>query len=240
MADTSTTHILYDFFGTLVHYSPSRTEQGYERSFTLLQAAGATLDYDAFLSLWSEIFDEYEDLAERSHREFSMVEVGEAFLHRAFGEPLDRMLDPFLSTYLEEWNKGVRYLDALPAMLERMSDNFTLAIITNTHEARLVHGHLGRMGVANLFDRVITSVEVGTRKPAPGIFEYTLRELDVQADRCLYVGDNYEADFVGARSVGMQALLIDPAYQAPVSPANRLTSVLDLEMRLHPIGPSFS
>ena len=55
-----TTHVLLDFFGTLVDYSASRTEQGYERSFALLQAAGCRLDYQAFLSLWSEVFLEFD------------------------------------------------------------------------------------------------------------------------------------------------------------------------------------
>lgn len=47
------THLLFDFFGTLVDTSPSRTEQGVEASFGLLQREGTALDYDGFLALWS-------------------------------------------------------------------------------------------------------------------------------------------------------------------------------------------
>ena len=54
------THILFDFFGTLVDYSPSHTEQGYEQSYSLVQAAGADLDYDRFLTLWSGVFSELD------------------------------------------------------------------------------------------------------------------------------------------------------------------------------------
>jgi len=42
-----TTHVLFDFFGTLVEYSPSRTDQGYDRSFSLLRDAGLRLGYEA-------------------------------------------------------------------------------------------------------------------------------------------------------------------------------------------------
>ena len=100
------THILFDFFGTLVEYSASRTEQGYERSFRLLQEAGADFDYEQFLSLSSEVFAEFDAAAEQSHREFSMVELASAFLRRAVGVPSEALVRDFVKVYISEWNKG--------------------------------------------------------------------------------------------------------------------------------------
>ena len=228
----ATTHVLFDFFGTLVDYSPSRTEQGYERSFDLLQAAGSKLDYEAFLSLWSEVSGEFDRVAERTHREFSMDDLGREFLRRAIDAPADGIVHDFVQTYVSEWNKGVRYFEELPAILERLSRSFRLAIITNTHDADLVPNHLECMGIAGLFSHVVTSVEVGKRKPAPDIFEHALRVLQVGAERCVYVGDSYEADYVGARAAEIRGLLIDPRRQAPIALADRLESILEVESLL--------
>jgi putative hydrolase of the HAD superfamily len=227
------THVLFDFFGTLVRYSPSRTEQGYERSHALLRDAGCTLAYDAFLALWSEVSEAMDAEAERTHREFSMRELGDAFFARAVGPVPGPLVDAFVETYVDEWNRGVHDLDGVAALLERLAARFTLAVVTNTHDATLVPRHLDRMGVRGLFARVVTSVELGVRKPAPAIFAHAVRELDAAPDRCLYVGDTYAADYRGATRAGIRAFLIDPGAAAPIPEEHRLASLLALEERMH-------
>ena len=46
------TGILFDFFGTLVEYSPSRVEQGYHATHALLLNEGIDISYAAFLKTW--------------------------------------------------------------------------------------------------------------------------------------------------------------------------------------------
>jgi putative hydrolase of the HAD superfamily len=228
-----TTHVLFDFFGTLVRYSPSRTEQGYPRSFGLVTGAGARLDYAAFLGLWSEVSAEFDREAEQSLREFSMLEVGHAFLLRALGRTPDRALvEEFVAAYLAEWNQGVAYLDGMEQLLERLASRYTLSIVTNTHQPDHVPDHLRRMGVSERFCTVVTSVEFGLRKPHPKIFGHALERLSAESEECVYVGDDFEADYRGARSAGIEALLIDPMRRTPVHEAARLASIFELEARL--------
>ncbi|MFC7642798.1 hypothetical protein ACFQX6_19075 [Streptosporangium lutulentum] len=74
------THIFLDFFGTLVDYSASRTEQGYESSHELLRRLGASLTYQEFLDAWSRALAEFDRMSDRDDREFSMAEAGTVFL----------------------------------------------------------------------------------------------------------------------------------------------------------------
>ena len=46
-------------------------------------------------------------------------------------------------------------------------------------------------------------------KPHPPIFLEALRRAEVGPQEALYVGDQYETDVKGARSVGIQPVLID-------------------------------
>ncbi|MBY0401009.1 HAD family hydrolase [Myxococcota bacterium] len=231
-----TTHILFDFFGTLTSYSASRTDQGYAKTFRLLRENGASLGYEEFLSRWSEVAAEFDEAAERTHREFSMTDLAAAFLGRIFPVPRETLVREFVEMYLSEWNKGVRYLLDVPPLIHGLSQRFELAVITNTHDRDLVPNHLARMGISQAFGRVFTSVELGFRKPSPRIFEHALDVLAVSPDRCVYVGDNYAADYLGARGVGMRALLIDPSGSAPVPDADRLRSIVELEGALGPEG----
>jgi len=47
-------------------------------------------------------------------------------------------------------------------------------------------------------------------KPHPSIFVSALERLACAASATLFIGDSYEADYLGAKGVGMQALLVDP------------------------------
>ncbi|MGH0035741.1 MAG: HAD family hydrolase [Myxococcota bacterium] len=225
-----TSHILFDFFGTLVEYSASRTEQGYPRSFAWLVSHGAELDYPGFLELWSRTSSEFDRRAEASLREFSMGELGRAFLERALPRPPeDERVDAFVASYLAEWNKGVRFSGRTGALVARLAERYELAVVTNTHDPDLVPGHLEAMGLSGCFRRVFTSVELGTRKPHPEIFRHALRELDIGPTECVFVGDDLLADYRGARGAGIRGLLIDPERRAELPEADRLGSLLDLE-----------
>jgi epoxide hydrolase-like predicted phosphatase len=57
-----------------------------------------------------------------------------------------------------------------------------------------------------LLDPVVISGEVGLRKPLAPIYELTLDRLGLPADRAVFV-DDAEPNVLGARAVGMRALL---------------------------------
>jgi putative hydrolase of the HAD superfamily len=133
---------------------------------------------------------------------------------------------------VDEWNAGVRDKPGVPELLARLARRFTLAVVTNTHEPSLVPDHLRRMGIAERFRCVVTSVECGTRKPGPRIFGHAVERLAASPERCVFVGDSLDADYRGAESAGMRAFLIDPLAKHPVPSDARLESVLALERRL--------
>ncbi len=54
--------VLFDFFGTLVHYSASRTEQGYHRTLAVLHETGVDLSYQGFLDTWSRASEVHEQV----------------------------------------------------------------------------------------------------------------------------------------------------------------------------------
>jgi putative hydrolase of the HAD superfamily len=65
---------------------------------------------------------------------------------------------------------------------------------------------LDEQGLAERFDAIVFSSDIGVRKPRPEIFQRALDELGVTADRALFVGDRLVADVRGARDVGMRTV----------------------------------
>jgi putative hydrolase of the HAD superfamily len=71
-----------------------------------------------------------------------------------------------------------------------------------------VQGHkMKAASLENFFDQIINSEHVGVRKPHPDIFRYALEKAGAEAGESLMIGDDWEADILGARNYG-----IDQAY----------------------------
>lgn len=223
------THVLFDFFGTLVRYSPSRVEQGYPLSHDLLRRLGSPLGYDEFLALWDGICAALERDAEETHVEYSMDQACSAFLRRALPQPpAPAAVELFRDTYIGEWNKGVHYIDGVVPMLEELAQRYTLALVTNTHHAAVIHGHLRAMQAAPHFRVIVTSVELGRRKPSPEIFQHALDLSSGTAAAAVYVGDSYVPDYLGAAAAGIRCLLLDPDRAHAIPAADRLAGILHL------------
>jgi putative hydrolase of the HAD superfamily len=135
------THVLFDFFGTLVDYSASRTEQGYHESHRLVTELGADLDYGRFLDEWTRVCAAHDRRSDADDSEYSMMDVGTAFLRDVLGrEPGPGDIDAFVEAYVEEWNTGVRYPAGIADLIFRLGRRYRLAVVTNTHHARSCRG----------------------------------------------------------------------------------------------------
>lgn len=85
---------------------------------------------------------------------------------------------------------------------------YFVAVISNADGT--VESLLHEAGVREHLSFVIDSGIVGVEKPEPRIFEMALEKAGVSAEESYYVGDIYPIDVVGARSVGMTPVLVDP------------------------------
>jgi putative hydrolase of the HAD superfamily len=96
--------------------------------------------------------------------------------------------------------------DAEPALRELRSRGLRLAVASNWDCS--LPGWLERAGLASLVDGVVSSAVVGRAKPAADVFLAALRIAGVPPAEALHVGDSLQNDVDGARSAGVQALLL--------------------------------
>lgn len=228
-----TTHILFDFFGTLVEYDSAKGVTAYPKTRELLTRWGIALTDEQLINRWSQLWMGFETRSQADHREFSMVDVANAFLIDLLGRmPGNDEVDRFVAVYIAEWNGGVYHIDGMAAWLTKLAQRYRLAIVSNVHEADLVPGHLRRMGIADLFDLIVLSVQVGWRKPHPEIYTAAMEGLRLKPENAIFVGDNYIADYVGPSRLGIRAYVIDPGQITDVPPERRLSSVFEVAERI--------
>lgn len=95
--------------------------------------------------------------------------------------------------------------DALVALVDM---GYRLAVISNA-DGRMEE-LLERVGLRGHFEFVLDSGVIGVEKPDPAIFREGCRLLGLPAAECLYVGDLYPVDYLGAIGAGLEAVLLDP------------------------------
>lgn len=228
--------VLLDLFGTLVEYDPSRTAQDHSATHDLLVGWGYAGTYDDFLTGWVDVSESFDRRSDLDDSEFSMDEVALAFLstHLRGLDPTPDRRAELVDAYIASWSSAVRPFDDTLASVERLAGHHRLAVVSNTHHAPMVHRLLAEAGIAGRMHAVITSVEVGHRKPHPAIYASAVERLGTTPDHCTFVGDTLAADHTGPTAAGMRAFLLDPTGAAPIPPAARIATLTDLADRLCP------
>jgi putative hydrolase of the HAD superfamily len=90
---------------------------------------------------------------------------------------------------------------------------YKIGLISNTYWAADMHDrHLAQFGLIDYFDVRIFSADTAHIKPHPSIFSDTLLLMNVDAPQAVYVGDRPDNDVLGAKQVGMYAVLIRSPY----------------------------
>jgi putative hydrolase of the HAD superfamily len=109
----------------------------------------------------------------------------------------------------------------VPAVLDTMRERgYRLGIVSDWVSGLL--GILRHLGLTRSFDWVLASGLIGASKPSPSLYRLAVQRAGTGAERMLHVGDSYYADILGARTVGVDAILIDwrrrrlPTLDVPV------------------------
>lgn len=101
----------------------------------------------------------------------------------------------------------------VPAVLAALRERgFRLAVTSNVTSRRSVQHNLAVYGVSHYFNPIVTSVDLGIRKPNPKIFLETARRMDLPPAACAYVGDTISRDVVGARRAGYGLVIQIPSF----------------------------
>ena len=104
----------------------------------------------------------------------------------------------FLTTY--------NYLfDNTNEILEYLNPNYNLHIITNGFK-EVQQGKLSKAKIDHFFNTVTNSEMVGVKKPNPKIFQHALKLANANPEQSVMIGDNFEADILGALNIGIDAI----------------------------------
>lgn len=114
--------------------------------------------------------------------------------------------------------------DAAAALRQARGSSWRVVVASNWDIS--LHHVLQRLELAQLVDGIVTSAEVGARKPSPAVFERALALVHATPPEALHVGDSIEEDVLGALAAGIEAILLARQGGAEAPPGVRVISSL--------------
>ena len=117
------------------------------------------------------------------------------------------LCEQFADAFLDLCPRQPHLLPGAIELLDYCKERYTLHIITNGFkEVQGIKMAAGKLD--HYFTHVINSEDAGFKKPHAGIFQHAFDLAGTNASESLMIGDDWDADIIGARGVGMDQVFI--------------------------------
>ena len=124
-----------------------------------------------------------------------------ALFLKALGLPEEYTI-PITQIYMDEYPKIKSEVPDAVATIQSLAKAYKIGIVSNSF-ADVQFRKLETLGILSEMSCIILSDETGLRKPDPEIFIRAASQLEINPSDCLYVGDSYVNDIIGAANAGM-------------------------------------
>ncbi len=210
-------HIFFDLDHTLWDFDKNSL-LAFEKIFQKFEVA---LTVEEFLNAYQPINMNYwklyreEKVTKTALRRGRLIETFENF---QMSFPLD-IIDEMSDDYIDFLPLNNYLIDGARDVLEYLYPKYKLHIITNGFR-EVQKRKLVSSGIQDFFDTVTNSEDAGVKKPNPYIFEHALKKSGAKATNSLMIGDNYEADIMGAEGIGLETICFN--YHGEILPVKNV------------------
>jgi epoxide hydrolase-like predicted phosphatase len=149
---------------------------------------------------------------------FGCETAAEAYVGRATVDDVWRaMIDQFeiheseRQSFVSDFWRGDRVDYQLVEFIRGLRPQRKTALLSNAWND--LRGSLKEWEIADAFDQIIISAEVGIAKPHPRIYELALEGLELSPQEAVFI-DDFELNIKGAQHVGLCTIAFDSPKQA--------------------------
>lgn len=199
-------HIFFDLDHTLWDFEKN-SALAFQKIFEMQQI---DVEIDDFLKVYKPINFRYWELYRDNSVSKEALRYGrlkESFDSLKF-ETTDTTINLLADEYIKYLPANNHLLEDTIEVLDYLHDKYTLHIITNGFE-EVQHTKMKNAGILHYFESITTSEEAGVKKPHPAIFEKAILKSKANPSQSVMIGDNLEADVVGAHQFGLHAIYLD-------------------------------
>ncbi len=138
-----------------------------------------------------------------------------ARLYQVFRCPITQ---PFVDCIVHHLDT-MKYITIDPTAIEIvriLQQRYSLSLVSNMLlPGKLLVARLQSAHIADAFQTISVSSDVGFIKPHARIFHWTLERDHLKAEHVVFVGDTYQQDIRGAQQVGMKTIWLNSRHENP-------------------------
>ena len=189
--------ILFDFDGTL----SNRQMNAYLMYRDFLKPYFSDLNEIEFEAVMQDMLTfDCNGTTETHQRMIPFLNKYKEFLPDDFN---DRFID---FSKLNMWRYAV-LKDETIDVLKRLKGKYRLCILSNGFSYSQ-HNKIKQVGIEDYFDVILVSGDLDFKKPEVEIFEYAAKQLGVECEECMMIGDVFSSDILGAIRAGVTPVWI--------------------------------
>lgn len=208
-------HILFDFDNTIWDFNQNSMESLHE-VYILHKLETIFEDFTQFYTLYS-----YQN--QLLWREYNNRQINKKTLNEGrFNYPLlqmgvqdSQLAHAIGNDYLRFTQSKSGLMPYAREVLDELKQKYQLHILSNGF-SELQYKKIESSGLEKHFQKIILSEQVGVLKPDKRIFDYAITSLNAHRNQVLMVGDNFEADIVGAKKAGIDQVYYQLDEDAPL------------------------
>jgi HAD superfamily hydrolase (TIGR01549 family) len=203
-------NIIFDLGGVLLNLNYDHTRKGFE------QLGVENFDTIYSQAQQSNVFDLYET---GKARDAEFIAAMRVFLPA--GTPDAKIIAAWNAMLLDFPAERMK-------LLQEVKNQYRIFLLSNTNEIhirafeQIIDRQYGLKGLETLFEQTYYSSRVGLRKPNAEIFEYVLKQNQLDRNETIFFDDSIQ-HIKGAQSIGLKAIFVqhprtildffDPSYQ---------------------------
>lgn len=178
--------------------------------FKILKKNNLCIDVSKFLNSYHPINRKYWELYREnkvSKADLRYYRLSDTFKKLNY-DINDDLINQLAIDYIEHLSDFNHLIPDTLIVLNSLKSNYRMHIITNGFK-EVQKRKLEKSKLIQYFDSVTISEDVGVKKPHKLIFDHALTAANANVENSVMIGDNFNADILGALGVGMKAIYYD-------------------------------
>lgn len=178
--------------------------------FKILKKNDISIDVSKFLNCYHPINRKYWEMYrvnKVSKADLRYFRLSDTFKKLNY-DINDDLINQLAIDYIEHLSDFNHLIPDTLTVLDLLKSKYKMHIITNGFK-EVQKRKLQKSDLIQYFETVTISEDVGVKKPHKLIFDHALTSAKANIKNSIMIGDNFNADILGALGVGMKAIYFD-------------------------------
>lgn len=201
---------IFDLYGTLVDINTDEESNIlWEKLSLFYTLKGAEYNSESLKNRYKELVKEkLSTIKDVKYPDFQLTEVFEKLYLDKQINPSDELIFNTAQFFRVLSIKYIKLYDGIIELLDKLKEKGKKIYLLSNAQSVFTLYEMKALGIEKYFDGICFSADYNMCKPEKGFYESLLNKYNINVSESIMIGNDYLADIMGAKSVGLDTLYI--------------------------------